>query len=195
MNPLILGIYGKSKSGKTNLIVRIIKQLSNEGFKIGSIKISNKKINIDTEGKDTWKHTKAGAILVVLSSKNKTDFLLNQREDISEIIPQINCIDDFDLIIIEGANDDFTKKIRLGDIKERKNTILSYKGDFEGLIQTLKKEIIIMKNMSKMSIRVNGKHIMLTEFPEDIIKNTICGMLKSLKGVDEIKNVEIKFEL
>ena len=49
--------------------------------------------------------------------------------------------------------------------------------------------------MHKMNIKVNGKQIILTEFPEDFIKNTICGMLKSLKGVDEIKNVEIKFEL
>jgi molybdopterin-guanine dinucleotide biosynthesis protein B len=195
MNPLILGIYGKSKSGKTSLIVKIIKQFSNEGFKISSIKISDKKINIDTKGKDTWKHSKAGAKLVVLSSKDKIDFLLNKREDISEIIPQINYIDDFDLIIIEGANDDFTQKIRIGNIKERKNTIISYKGDFKELIQTLKKEIIMRKIMHKMNIKVNGKQIILTEFPEDFIKNTICGMLKSLKGVDEIKNVEIKFEL
>src|SRR5512136_1447516 len=99
MNPLLLGIYGKSESGKTSLIVKIIKQLSDEGFKICSVKISDKKVNIDTKGKDTWKYTKAGAKLVILLSKNKTDFLLNQREDISEIIPQINCISDFDLIL------------------------------------------------------------------------------------------------
>lgn len=195
MNPLIIGIYGKSKSGKTNLIVKIIKQLSIESFKLCSIKISDKKINIDKKGKDTWKYSKAGAKLVVLSSKNKIDYLLNQSEDISEIIPQINSIDDFDLILIEGANDEYTQKIRLGDIKKRKNTLFSYNGDFKGLIQTLKKEIIIKKNMSKMSIKVNGKQIRLTDFPEDIIKNTICGMLKSLKDVDEIKNVEIKFYL
>jgi molybdopterin-guanine dinucleotide biosynthesis protein B len=195
MNPLILGVYGESKSGKTNLIVKIIKQLTNESLKICSIKISDKKIDIDTKGKDTCKFTKAGSKLVVLSSKNKIYFLLNKREDISEVIPQINSIDDFDLILIEGANDNFTQKIRLGDIQERKNTMFSYKGDFYGLIQKLKKEINIRKNMSKTSIKVNGKQILLTDFPEDFIKNTICGMLKSLKGVDEIKNVEIKFDL
>ena len=47
--------------------------------------------------------------------------------------------------------------------------------------------------MEKMIIKVNGKLIPLTEFPTDFIKNTICGMLKSLKGVDDIKNVEIRF--
>ena len=49
--------------------------------------------------------------------------------------------------------------------------------------------------MEKMSIKVNGKEIILTEFPTDIIKNTIVGMLKSLKGVEKIKDVEIRFKL
>jgi hypothetical protein len=49
--------------------------------------------------------------------------------------------------------------------------------------------------MDNISIKVNGKEILLTEFPTEVIKNTICGMLKSLKGVDEIKDVEIKFEV
>jgi molybdopterin-guanine dinucleotide biosynthesis protein B len=195
MDPLAIGIYGKSKSGKTSLIERVMKQLTNEGFKISSIKISDKKIDIDAMGTDTWRHASAGAKLVVLSSMGKTDFLLNRSEEVSEIISHINCIDDFDLIIIEGANDDFTRKIRLGDIKERKNTILSFKGDFDGLIQKLKKEIVMRRNMGKVSIKVNGRNIPLTEFPGEIVKNTICGMLKSLKGVDEIKNFEIKFEL
>jgi len=46
-----------------------------------------------------------------------------------------------------------------------------------------------------MIIKVNGKEIPLTEFPEEFIQNTICGMLKSLKGVDEINKVEISFEV
>ena len=49
--------------------------------------------------------------------------------------------------------------------------------------------------MEEISIKVNGKEIPLTEFPTEIIKNTISEMLKSLKGVDEIKNVEIRFEM
>ena len=49
--------------------------------------------------------------------------------------------------------------------------------------------------MENISIKVNGDEILLTEFPAEIIKNTIYGMLKSLKGVDEIKYVEIKFKV
>jgi hypothetical protein len=49
--------------------------------------------------------------------------------------------------------------------------------------------------MEKISIKVNERDIPLTEFPAEFIKNSICGMLKSLKGVDEIKKVEIRFEM
>lgn len=49
--------------------------------------------------------------------------------------------------------------------------------------------------MEDISIKVNGKQIRLTEFPSKFIKNTICGMLKALKGVDEIEDVEISFKI
>jgi len=48
--------------------------------------------------------------------------------------------------------------------------------------------------MEKIIVKVNGKEIPLTEFPAEFIVNSICGMLRSLKGVDEIKKVEIQFE-
>ena len=49
--------------------------------------------------------------------------------------------------------------------------------------------------MDDINIKVNGKQIPLTDFPSEIIKNTICGMLKVLKGVDEINDVEISFRM
>jgi molybdopterin-guanine dinucleotide biosynthesis protein B len=195
MYPAIFGIYGESGSGKTRLIVDIIKQINKEGFRIACIKITDKKINLDIKEKDTWEYAEAGSKLVVLSSSNETDFLIKNKIDIQKIINQINFVDGYDLIIIEGANDDFTPKIRLGNIKKRKNTIQTYKGDFKELLETIKKEIKRRKNMEKISIKVNGKQIPLTEFPADFIKNTITGMLKSLKGVKEIKKVEINIEM
>jgi len=48
--------------------------------------------------------------------------------------------------------------------------------------------------MEEITIKVNGKKVPITEFPSEIIKNAIKGMLQSLKGVDEIKEVEIHFK-
>jgi len=48
--------------------------------------------------------------------------------------------------------------------------------------------------MSEINIKVNGKNIPLTEFPEKIIINTLIGMLESLRGVNEIETFEISFQ-
>jgi len=48
--------------------------------------------------------------------------------------------------------------------------------------------------MEEISITVNGKEIPLTEFPKNIIIKTILGMLQALKGVENIKTVEIKIK-
>ena len=194
-HPAVFGFYGKSDTGKTTLIVDIIKHLTDEGFNVATVKITDKDISIDAEGKDTWKHSIAGSKLTVLSSPIETDFLLKRSKELDEILNYIVELGEYDVIIVEGANDKDIPKIRLGDIEERDNTILTYNGDFKGLIEMLKNEILRRKNMKKISIKINGKQIPISEFPSDIIKNTICGMIKSLKGVNEIKTVEIRFEM
>jgi molybdopterin-guanine dinucleotide biosynthesis protein MobB len=194
MKPYVIGFYGKSNTGKTTLITEIIKQLADDGLRIANIKISDKKIDIDKPGKDTYKYAKAGSKLVILSSADETDFMLKQKEETNTIIERIKNFDEYDLIIVEGAKHKSITKIRLGDIEERENTILTYEGDFEELIKIIKEEILRRKNMNKTCLKVNGKKVPLSEFPNDLIKNTICGMLKSLKGVDKIKTVEIYFE-
>ena len=193
--PILFGFYGESNSGKTSLIIKIVKKLGDEGYKIAAVKITDKKISIDTEGKDTWKYDKAGSKLTVLSSPIETDYMFKENKSMTEIIQHVRELGEYDLILVEGAHDKNIPKIRIGNIPERENTLLTYTGDFEAIINLIKNELNkVAKNMKEISIKVNGKQISLTEFPSDIIKNTIIGMLKSLKGIDEkIENVEIKF--
>ena len=39
--------------------------------------------------------------------------------------------------------------------------------------------------VKKVELKINGKKIPLSEFPEEFIKNTLFGMVSTLKGVDE----------
>jgi len=138
-NPIVLGFYGKSGSGKTSLIIKLIKKLNKEGYNIVTVKITDKNIGIDNKGKDTWKYSKAGSKLTILSSPVETDFMIKQNKSINKILKQIHNFGSYDFVFIEGVHDKKTKKIRLGDIKERENTVLSYKGDFDILMQFIKK--------------------------------------------------------
>jgi hypothetical protein len=39
--------------------------------------------------------------------------------------------------------------------------------------------------VKQVELKINGKKIPLSEFPEEFIKNTLFGMVSTLKGVDE----------
>jgi molybdopterin-guanine dinucleotide biosynthesis protein MobB len=140
--PYVLGFYGESNTGKTTLIVDLIKKLTKEGYNVATIKKTDKNIEIDSEGKDTWKHASAGAKAVVLSSYNETDFIVKKNITTLKIIDYMSNFDNYDIIIIEGASDKNIQKIRIGDIKIRQNTIMTYDDDFEKLYRTVKEKIV-----------------------------------------------------
>lgn len=138
MKPYIIGFYGASNSGKTSLIEKLIKYFSKEGYSLASMKITDKKIGVDSKGKDTSKHAEAGSNLVVFSSANETDFLVKEKMDCAKILDFINYFGNFDLVIVEGANDENITNIRIGDIARRPNTVFTYDGDFEKIIDFIK---------------------------------------------------------
>ena len=137
----IIGFYGPSNSGKTKLITKIIKSLDEEGFHVANIKKSDKIIDIDSEGKDTWKYKKSGSKLVVLSSIKNTDFMLENRLEIEEIVNIISKIDRFDVVLIEGSNDVNIPKVKVGDGISRDNTIIDYRDNFNDVLSLIKNMI------------------------------------------------------
>ena len=75
LRPTVVALRGHSGSGKTTLITRLIPRLQALGLSVSTIKQTHHDIQLDTEGKDTWKHAQAGAELVVLSSTKETTFI------------------------------------------------------------------------------------------------------------------------
>ena len=60
-----------SNTGKTVLIEGLIKELKNRGYTVATIKHDVHGFDIDKEGKDTWRHRKAGAEAVIISSRER----------------------------------------------------------------------------------------------------------------------------
>jgi molybdopterin-guanine dinucleotide biosynthesis protein MobB len=192
--PTVLGVYGESNSGKTNVVVALVSQLTKEGYRVATIKQTNKFVSMDTQQKDTWRHHEAGAGLVVFTSKSETDFLMQKKLVISEIIRRIMQFGIYDVILVEGADDPKIPKIQLGSGKKRSNTITSYKGDLEEILTIIKLELKKISRFPSLHITINGQVIPLTEFPESIIRQTIIAMLSSLKGVSDIRQVTIELK-
>jgi molybdopterin-guanine dinucleotide biosynthesis protein B len=136
--PYIIGFYGYSNCGKTTLIERVIKVLTEQGLHIAVIKQSGHPVSMDTSGKDTARFTLAGADPVVLSSECEIAIKTRTLLKIDEIIDLFSKIKILDLVLIESARDVEIKKIRIGLIELRENTIWTYDGDFDKLITIIK---------------------------------------------------------
>lgn len=66
LKPLTIHVIGRSGSGKTTTIEYLTSHITSLGLKVGVIKhVHHEGFSFDVEGKDTWRHARAGASIVV----------------------------------------------------------------------------------------------------------------------------------
>jgi molybdopterin-guanine dinucleotide biosynthesis protein B len=98
--PHIICIVGRSQSGKTTLIEKLIPVLIGKGYRIGTIKHSHHIFDFDQTGKDSWRHKDAGAETVMIASPGKIAMVKNDHQGTLESLQ--NYFSDLDLVITEG---------------------------------------------------------------------------------------------
>jgi molybdopterin-guanine dinucleotide biosynthesis protein B len=70
-DPRVLGIAGWSQAGKTTLLKQLIPLLVQRGLHIATLKHAHHAFEVDTPGKDSWEHRKAGASEVIICSARR----------------------------------------------------------------------------------------------------------------------------
>ena len=100
--PPVLALIGKPNCGKTTLLEKLIPALRRRGLRIGTIKHHHGDIQMDTPGKDTWRHKQAGAQTVLLSSPTGIGLIQDVVEDtpVEDLVSRY--FQSVDLVIAEG---------------------------------------------------------------------------------------------
>jgi molybdopterin-guanine dinucleotide biosynthesis protein B len=98
--PPMISIVGKTQSGKTTLIEKLIPELKKRGYKIGTVKHAYHAFDMDKEGKDSWRHKAAGADTVIVASPGKIAMVKDENTEGLDAVEKY--FDDMDLVIIEG---------------------------------------------------------------------------------------------
>ncbi len=99
----LLGIVGWSGSGKTTLIERLLPLLAVAGLRVSTIKRSHHGFDVDTLGKDSWRHRKAGAHEVIVASDLRWA-LMRERHEAGEVSLDalVARLEAVDLVLVEG---------------------------------------------------------------------------------------------
>lgn len=118
-------IVGRKNSGKTTLVADLVRHLTEQGLRVGTIKHTHHHHELDTPGKDSHQHREAGAATVGILSPGMTAVFqpTNRRDDDSadryeQLAPMFaNC----DVVLVEGNLETTGKKLEVwrAEVTER----------------------------------------------------------------------------
>ncbi|MBI5468558.1 MAG: molybdopterin-guanine dinucleotide biosynthesis protein B [Deltaproteobacteria bacterium] len=212
----IVSIVGKSGSGKTTLLEKVIRELTRRGYTVGVLKHDAHGFDIDHEGKDSWRHKKAGASTVALSSPEKFAVI----KDVLQEWPPERIIQaylaDSDVVITEGYKTSWFPKIEVvrkahstkpvcagskdliafvTDVKLKTKLPLMGLNDYKGVATFIVREIIKKRSTSgTVSLVVDGTPVPLKPFIDDLIREGVTGMIRSLKGCAGAGDIELRIK-
>ena len=207
--PPVVSIVGKSKSGKTTLIEKLIPELKSRGYRVATIKHSPQESTFDEPGKDSWRHIQAGSEATAVSSPDKIVLVkpVAQEATIDELASLVG--EDYDIILAEGFKQGSAPKIEVHRkdagpmLKGLKKQIAivtdepletkarQFSSEDIGALADLLEKGFIKPQKERVSLYVNNIPITLTLFPRQFIINVVLAMASCLKGVGEIGSLKI----
>ncbi|MFO7659707.1 MAG: molybdopterin-guanine dinucleotide biosynthesis protein B [Candidatus Cloacimonadaceae bacterium] len=109
-------VIGYHHSGKTTVVTSLVKALTEKGYKVATIKdIHNEDYRVDTEGKNTWQHIQAGAVMTFARGLHDSALIFPQPLSLKEMTALIQC----DYLIIEGMKSAPVPKILCAESAEQ----------------------------------------------------------------------------
>jgi len=99
-------ILGRKNSGKTTLIVDLVQHLTDNGYRVGTIKHTHHHHELDTPGKDSHRHREAGAAAVGILSPGMTAVFRPTDESTQDATDRYDHLSpmfaDCDVVLVEG---------------------------------------------------------------------------------------------
>jgi molybdopterin-guanine dinucleotide biosynthesis protein B len=116
MNKLI-GVAGFKNAGKTTLVEKLVTELARRGYRISTVKHAHHSFDIDHEGRDSFRHRKAGASEVAVVSQSRWAVIHELRGEaepsLDELLAKLGACD---LVIVEGYKRDAHDKIEVRNL-------------------------------------------------------------------------------
>lgn len=110
----IFGFAGYSGSGKTTLIEQLIPLFTARGLRVSLIKHAHHTFDVDTPGKDSYRHRHAGCTEVLVTSSRRW-VLMHELRGAAEpdLNQQLMHLSPCDLVLVEGFKHDPIPKIEV----------------------------------------------------------------------------------
>jgi molybdopterin-guanine dinucleotide biosynthesis protein MobB len=211
----VLSFVGRSNVGKTTLLEKVVRDLKGRGYRLAVIKHDSHSFDIDYPGKDSWRLAQAGSDVVILSSADKMAMIKKPEQELTLDQLQAMVMDGVDIIITEGFKGADKPKIevfrsRVSDkILTREQELIALVTDkhFDvnvpqfalddacGVANLIVERFLSQPRGEDISLDVNGNRIGLKPFVKDAFIKTISGMVSTLHGTENAREIKITIRL
>ena len=113
----VIGVAGFKNAGKTTLVEKLVSELTRRGHRVSTVKHAHHSFDIDHEGRDSFRHRKAGASEVAVVSRHRWAIIHESRDEAEPPLGEIlGKLAPCDLVIVEGYKRDSHDKIEVRNI-------------------------------------------------------------------------------
>lgn len=114
----VIGVAGFKNAGKTTLVEKLVSELTRRGHRISTVKHAHHSFDIDHEGRDSFRHRKAGASEVAVVSRHRWAIIHESRDDAEPTLEEVLAkLAPCDLVIVEGYKRDTHDKIEVRNLE------------------------------------------------------------------------------
>ncbi|MBU6297766.1 MAG: molybdopterin-guanine dinucleotide biosynthesis protein B [Alphaproteobacteria bacterium] len=110
----VIGIVGWKNSGKTTLVEALLRELTDRGLRVSTIKHAHHHFDVDIPGKDSWRHREAGAQEVLVASSQRWALMHEtggaHDPNLLDMLPRLSPCD---LVLVEGFKHGPHRKIEV----------------------------------------------------------------------------------
>jgi len=162
-------IIGQPGSGKTTLIVDIIKELNKRNIKVGSMKHSAHVHELDKPGKDSFRHRKAGASPASMITREMTAVYLSKTLEMTPQALLEKYYSNIDIVLIEGWISGPHDKIEIWRKAMKRPPLFSNISHVKAIVSDDMLDPEIMKQTNTRKIRC-FKRNEVTQLVDNILK-------------------------
>lgn len=212
MPPLIC-IVGKSKSGKTLLLEKLIPELIGRGYRVATLKHSSHDFDMDREGKDTHRLSQAGSQTVAVVSPQRMAVLYRHTDTMDlEQVPRF-IVDSHDLLLVEGFSGQKATKIEvhrpeMGDdllcnpsevwavVSDAPLDVSVPRFSWDGIpaLADMIARTFPLSREEEVELFINGRWVRTNPFVTQIMGRVLIAMASTLKGVGDVEEIDLRWK-
>lgn len=209
--PPVLCVVGRPRSGSQAVVEGLVRELTARGVRVATAVEAVEAPALEHLSEAAAGYTAAGSEMTIVRAPGSVTSIrrVDDEPSLDELVWEMR--DDYDLVLADGFRRSSYLKLEVhraqdgDDLLCHKNELLAIAGDkpegldvpafasddFPRMADLVRRRFLTQEPGEEAALFIDGVRLPLALFVRKIVANTVLGMVRPLKGVDDPKSVVV----